>query len=263
MPSSTSSSMPLKDTIAFITGGGTGIGRGLALAFARAGSTVAVCGRRKDKLDETVAEIQKAGGKAAAFAGDVSKAEGCCQMALDCVVKLGGIDILVNNAGIARFGALDQTPDEDIDAMIDINLRGAVLMTKYAIPELTKRGASGRCSILNIGTSAALSAVKNFAGYSATKAALLHFTRCMAAELAENRVRVNCINPGVVDTPIFGTMMPSAAVKGALDNFAKQTPLGRIGQPADIADAAVFLSSPQAAWITGAMLTIDGGMSLR
>jgi 3-oxoacyl-[acyl-carrier protein] reductase len=253
----------LKDTVAFITGGGTGIGRGIAVAFARAGAQVAVCGRRKDKLDETVAEVVKAGGKGVALAGNIAKPDDCHSMVLDCTVKLGGMHVLVNNAGIARFGALDQTSDEDIIDMIDINLRGAMLMTKYAIPELMKKSTSGKSSVLNIGTSAALNAVKNFSVYSAAKAGLIHFTRCMAVELAEHKIRVNCINPGVVETPIFDTMMPSAAVKSAMENFAKQTPLGRIGSTADIADAALFLTSPQAAWITGALLTVDGGISLK
>ena len=254
---------PLKDTVAFITGGGTGIGRGLAVAFARAGAAVAVCGRRKEKLDETVADVTKAGGKAVALTGNVAKPDDCHAMVLDCAMKMGGIHILVNNAGIARFGALDQTPDEDIAEMIDVNLRGAMLMTKYAIPELTKHSSAGTSSILNIATSAAQNAIKNFSVYSAAKAGLVHFTRCMALELAESRIRVNCINPGVVETPIFGTMMPQAAVKAAMENFAKQTPLGRVGQPTDIAEAALFLSSPQAQWITGALLTVDGGISLK
>lgn len=260
MPSSSGS---LKDTVTFITGGGTGIGRGLALAFARAGSNVAICGRRKDKLEETVAEIVKAGGKAIGVAGNVAKPDDCHSMILECTLKLGGVHILINNAGIARFGALDQSPDEDIAAMIDINLKGVMLMTKYALPELMKNAPSGKCSILNIGTSAALNAIKNFSVYSSAKAGMIHFTRCMAIELAEHKIRVNCINPGVVETPIFDTMMPAAAVKAAMENFTKQTPLGRVGQPADIAEAALYLCSPQAQWVTGSLLTVDGGISLK
>ncbi len=252
----------LNGAVALITGGGTGIGRGIALAFAREGAAIAVTGRRKEPLDALVEEIKAAGGRATAICGDVSKSEDCQAMIQECAMRLGGLTILVNNAGIARFGALDQTSDEDITSMIDINLRGVMFMSKYAIPELAKQSALSHPCILTIGTSAALTPVKNFSVYSAAKAALLQFTQCLALELAEHRVRVNCINPGVVETPIFETMMPAAAVKNALQDFNAKTPLGRVGQPADIAAAAVFLCSSHAAWITGASLTVDGGISL-
>lgn len=250
------------ENVVLITGGGSGIGRGIALAFAVEGATVMVTGRRKEPLDETVNLIVKAGGKAASICGDVTKPDDCHNMVFECVVRFGRLDILVNNAGIARYGALDQTQDEDIANLIDINLLGTALMTKYAIPELVKHAAAGTASILNIGTSAATSPVKHFAVYTAAKAAVIHLTLCMALELAENRVRVNCINPGVVETPIFSTMMPAAAVKHAMSNFAKQTPLGRVGDPRDVSEAALFLCSRKAGWITGAVLNVDGGISL-
>ena len=252
----------LQGTVALVTGGGTGIGRGIALNFARAGAAVAVTGRRKEPLDAVVAEIIAGGGKAGALQGDVSKQEDCHNMVFECIMRFGGLHILVNNAGIARFGALDQTSDEDIAAMLQINLLGVMLMTKYAVPDLIKFNRARNACILNIGTSAALRPVKNFSVYSATKAALMSFTQCMALELGEHRVRVNCINPGVVETPIFSTMMPSAMLGAAMAKFAAQTPLGRVGQPSDIADAAQFLCGPQAAWITGAILSVDGGISL-
>jgi len=252
----------LAGLVALITGGGSGIGRGIALAFAREGAAVAVTGRRKALLDQAVSEIQLIGGKAAGICGDVSKAADCKRMIAECATQFGGLHILVNNAGVARFGALEQTPDEDIAAMIDINLRGVMLLSKYAIPELARQRAGKRACILNIGTSAAETPIKNFSVYTSAKAALLQFTRCLALELAEQNIRVNCINPGVVETPIFETMMPQAHVAAAMSNFASQTPLGRVGQPRDIAEAALFLSSTRAEWITGATLTVDGGISL-
>ncbi len=185
----------LAGSVALITGGGTGIGKGIALAFAREGAAVAITGRRKEPLEQTVAEIEKLGSKAVAISGDISSAEDCQNMIINCVMQLGGLTILVNNAGVARFGALDQTSDEDIATMVDTNLRGAMFMTKYAIPELIKHATAGGASVLNIGTSAALTAVKNFSVYSSSKAALHEFTRCMALELSENRVRVNLIDP--------------------------------------------------------------------
>jgi NAD(P)-dependent dehydrogenase (short-subunit alcohol dehydrogenase family) len=252
----------LENTVVLITGGGTGIGKGIAMAFAREGAAVAITGRRQEPLDATVAQITQAGGKAVAIQGDVADESRCQDMILDCVVRLGALHILVNNAGNARFGALDQTSDEDIDMMLNVNLRGVMLMTKYAIPELTKHKNTGNACILNIGTSAALTPVKNFSVYSTAKAGITQFTQCMALELSEHRVRVNCIHPGVVDTPIFQTMMPESMVKGTMINFAKQTPLGRVGQPEDIAEAALYLCTRRAAWVTGAALTVDGGISL-
>jgi NAD(P)-dependent dehydrogenase (short-subunit alcohol dehydrogenase family) len=252
-----------KDLAAVVTGGGTGIGKGIALAFAREGASVAITGRRRDPLDATVAEITKAGGKAVAVTGDVSKPEDCHRIVTEAMMHFRNVHILVNNAGIARFGTLDQTSDEDILAMVNINLTAAMLMTKYASPELVKHKTAGTACILNIGTSAVLNAVKSFSVYSAAKAGLAQFTRCAALDLANEHVRVNCIHPGVVETPIFETMMPASRVKGALESFAGQTPLGRVGQPADIADAALFLCGPKAAWITGAVLTVDGGISLK
>jgi NAD(P)-dependent dehydrogenase (short-subunit alcohol dehydrogenase family) len=252
----------LAGLVALVTGGGTGIGRGIAVTFAREGASVAVTGRRKEPLEAVVAEIEKNGGKAAAITGDVSNPDDCHQMVLQCIMRFRHLHLLVNNAGMARFSALDQTTDEDVARMLDVNLRGVMLMTKYAIPELSHHREPAKGAILNIGSSAALSAMKNFAPYSAAKAGLIEFTRCMAMELAEARVRVNCINPGAVETPIYETMMPPAAVKLALKTFAHQTPLGRVGQPKDVADAALFLCSPAASWITGASLTVDGGLSL-
>jgi NAD(P)-dependent dehydrogenase (short-subunit alcohol dehydrogenase family) len=251
----------LKGLTALITGGGTGIGRGIALLFAREGAAVAVAGRRREPLDALVAEIESAGGQALAATGDVSKPEDCQQIVMAAVTRFQSLNILVNNAGIARFGAVDLMSDGDIRSQVEINLIGPMLMTRYAIPELVKSKARG-AAILNIGTSAVNSVVKNFAVYSAAKAGLVHFTRCMALDMADERVRVNCINPGVVETPIFETMMPASRIKGMMDDFAKQTPLGRVGKPEDIAEAALFLCSPRSSWVTGSVLTVDGGISL-
>lgn len=252
----------LEGTVALITGGGTGIGRGMALAFAREGAAVAVAGRRKEPLDAVVREIEEAGGRAAAITGDVSRPEDCNNIVLESVMRFRYLHILVNNAGAAQFGALDQTSDEDIAHQLDVNLRGVMLMSKCAVSELAKHKECGRAAILNIGSSAGLAAVKNCAAYAAAKAGVVHLTRCLALELADARVRVNCINPGAVQTPIYEAMMPPAAVKLAMKKFASQTPLGRVGQPEDIAAAAVFLCSPRASWITGAVLAVDGGISL-
>jgi NAD(P)-dependent dehydrogenase (short-subunit alcohol dehydrogenase family) len=250
----------LKDLVTLITGGGTGIGREIALTFAREGALVALTGRRKEPLASVVQEVELDGGKAVAIAGDVSRPEDCQRMIRETIKHFGTLHILVNNAGIARFGAVDQISDKDIQSIVDVNLTGAMLMTKYAAAELIKHKVSGTASILNISSSAAHSGVKHFSAYSAAKAGMIHFTKCAALDVAASRVRVNCINPGVVKTPIHES--PGANLAELMANFAELTPLGRVGQPADIAEAAVFLSSQRASWITGSELTVDGGISL-
>ncbi len=261
---------PLLGRIALISGGGTGIGGGIALALARAGARVAVCGRRREPLDKAVGELKALGADAAAVIGDVSKPEDCRRIVAETVAQFGALHTLVNNAGIARYAALADTSDDDLASMIDTNVKGTMLLTKYALPELEKHSAASKkdggtkvdVSVLIVASSVADKPMKDFSVYSAAKAALVHFTRCMAIELSDKRIRVNCINPGVVETPIFATMMPSAAVPHAMGMYAAKTPLGRVGQPDDIANAALFLVSPQSNWITGAVLTVDGGISL-
>lgn len=243
-----------------ITGGGTGIGRGIALEFATQGADVAITGRRKEPLESVAAEIRKLGRKCVTIAGDVGKPSDAARMVRETVGALGALHILVNNAGIGRFGPLEKVSDDDIAAMINVNLTGLLYVTKAAIPELIKH--KGRAAIVNVASSVADKPIKHFSVYSATKAGVVHATRCIALDLAEHRVRVNCVNPGVVETPIFATMMPADAVPAAMDQYKQMTPLGRVGQPRDIASAVVYLSRPESDWITGAVLTVDGGIAL-
>jgi len=252
----------LQDRIVIVTGGGSGIGRGIAKLFAAEGATVVVSGRRKEPLDAVVAEIAAAGGKALAIQADISNPEDCRRIVAETVARLKGLHVLVNNAGMGKFGSVDNNSDADIATMVGVNLVGPMYMTKYAIPELIKHKDTGLASIVNIASSVADKPVRTFSVYSGAKAGLVHFTKCAALDLASERVRVNCINPGVVDTPIFGTMMPQEQVEGALKEFAKQTPLGRVGAPRDIAEAALFLASSRSTWVTGSVLTVDGGISL-
>jgi 3-oxoacyl-[acyl-carrier protein] reductase len=252
----------LQGRVAIVTGGGTGIGRGIATLFAAEGASVIITGRRREPLDKVVSEITASGGKALALNGDVSKAEDCQRIVREAVARFGALHVLVNNAGIARFGTVDQNSDDDIASMVNVNLLGPMYMTKYAIPELVKCKDSGGTAIVNISSSVVDKPVRSFSVYSAAKAGVVHFTKCVAGDLAAHRVRVNCINPGVVDTPIFATMMPESQVEAAMGEFAKQTPLGRVGAPRDIAEAALYFASPRASWITGSVLIVDGGMSL-
>jgi len=255
-------SQVLQGKAALITGGGTGIGRAIAETFAREGAAVAITGRRKGPLDEVVAALKSKGAKALAVAGDVSNKDDARRMVAETVAAFGALHILVNNAGVGRFGNLEQTSEADIDLLVDVNLKGPLYLLRAALPHLKKHKDSGGAAVLNISSSVTSLAVKNFAAYSAAKAGLDQLTKCCALDFGPDQVRVNAILPGVVETPIFETMLPKAAVGRAMESMAKLHPLGRVGQPEDVAEMALFLCGPQAGFITGALVNVDGGVGL-
>jgi NAD(P)-dependent dehydrogenase (short-subunit alcohol dehydrogenase family) len=250
----------LQGQVAFVSGGGTGIGRAIALALAGAGASVAVSGRRNHVLAETVDAITADGGRALALSSDVSDPRDCLNAVARTRDELGALSILVNNAGVATPGALAETLPQDVHAMIDTDLKGPIFLSQAALPQL--KAARSNASILNISSSVTLQAIESYSVYSAAKAGIDMLTRCWARELAADGVRVNAICPGIVDTPVFETMMPADQIEGFLDHFGETVPLGRVGQPQDIARLALFLSSPQSAWTTGAVIPVDGGLSL-
>jgi len=249
-------------TVALVTGGGSGIGRGIAEAFAGAGAAVALAGRRHEVVRAAAAELCASGARAVAVQGDVARQDDARRMVEETVRELGTIHVLVNNAGLARRGPIGEMPSADVDAVIDVDLKGPIWMIRAALPTLGSHQETGGASIVNISSSMTLSAVADASVYSAAKAGLDMLTRCLARDLASAGVRVNAICPGVVETPIFETMMPQRVVGRALRRFAARTPLGRVGQPSDVARLALFLASPAAAWTTGAVIPLDGGLSL-
>lgn len=257
------SKAPFEGTSALITGGGTGMGKAIASALAELGSKVVVCGRRTEPLEATVAAITEAGGTAFSIPGDVANAKGCARLIEQSVDLLGGLDLLVNNAGVAASGPFAEVAGDDVDRVIDIDLKGPIHMTQAALPHLRAAAANkGGASVLNISSSVTQMALPNFALYSAAKAGVDMLTRCLALELAEHKIRVNALCPGVVRTPIFGTMMGESAADEFLDGFKEMVPIGRIGEPMDIARFAMTLLSPTNDWVTGAVIPIDGGLSL-
>lgn len=247
----------LDGKIALVTGGGTGIGRAIATAFAAAGARVVVAGRREGVIREAVEAIQK-GGAAYGVVGDVTSSEDRLRMLAAAEAEYGGLDVLVNNAGaVARMGALVETTEEDWRRTLEVNFLAPVLFAREALPLLRAR----RGSILNISTGASLNPVRNFGAYGAAKAGLNHASQVLALEAAPE-VRVNVICPGGVDTPIFETFLGPKRAPEIKRMYAEITPLGRIGRPEDIAKAALFLASDAAEFITGAVLTVDGGLNL-
>lgn len=249
-------------TVALVTGGGSGIGKGIAKALAAGGATVALAGRRQEVIEAAAEEIREDGDEAIAIQADVAHEDEAERLVEAVVGELGELHVLVNSAGIARVGPIAEMTSESIDAVIDVDLKGPIWMIRAALPQLSRHQESGRASVINISSSVTLNVVANYSVYSAAKAGLDMLTRCLARDFAPMRIRVNAINPGVVETPIFATMMPPSAVDRALRSLAGETPLGRVGQPADIASLAVYLAGPESSWMTGAIIALDGGISL-
>ena len=249
-------------TSVLVTGGGSGIGRAIAEAFVRAGARVAVAGRRLEVVRRTAEMLRSDGGETLALSGDVSKEADARRLVGETVEGFGALNVLVNNAGVARSGELETMSCEDVDLLVDIDLKGPIWMMRAALPHLRRHAETGHAAVVNVSSSVTLHPVPHFSVYSAAKAGLDMLTRCWARDYAADRIRVNAVNPGIVETPIFESMMPENAVDRVLRGFARETPLGRVGRPEEIARLTVFLGSPASAWMTGAVIPFDGGISL-
>jgi NAD(P)-dependent dehydrogenase (short-subunit alcohol dehydrogenase family) len=249
----------LEGLTALITGGGTGMGRAIALAFAREGAKVAVAGRRVDKLQDVVREIEAAGGEALAVACDVSRGADAERAVRLTVERFGQLNILANNAGVLSVSTVEGIQEEDWDRLVATNLKGPYLMSRAALPEFRKAGSG---SIVNIGSVLGLVAMKNRAAYCASKGGVTMLTKAMALDHAHEGVRVNCICPSIVETELVRGLF-EAGPEGAAAKSARVAtiPLGRIGQPEDVAEMAVYLASKEASWVTGVAIPLDGGLS--
>lgn len=248
--------------VALVTGGGTGIGRSIARTFLEAGAAVAIAGRRAEVLERAARELEGVGAPVVPLAGDVSNPSDAKRLVERTLAELGALHVLVNNAGVARGGPIEALSDDDVDLIVDVDLKGPIHMIRAALAALRAHREQGGASILNLGTSVTLAPIKNFSVYAAAKAGVDVLTRALALELARDRIRVNALCPGIIETPIFETMMPAREVEPVLRHFGRAVPLGRVGTPADVAALALFLVSTQGSYITGAVIPIDGGLSL-
>jgi 3-oxoacyl-[acyl-carrier protein] reductase len=234
---------------ALVTGSTRGIGRAVAQALADSGARVAIVGRDKSKADAVAAEIGK---ESVGFAADVSDSAQVTALIGDVEKAFGGIDILVNNAGLTRDNLVMRLKDEDWDAVLDANLRGAFVAIRAASRGMMKKRA-GR--IINMASVVGLNGNKGQANYAASKAGLIALTKSVAKELGSRNILVNAIAPGFIETEMTAAMTPEA--RGALTGLI---PLERLGKTEDIAAAVVFLASDYASYITGQVLVVDGGM---
>jgi NAD(P)-dependent dehydrogenase (short-subunit alcohol dehydrogenase family) len=244
---------------ALITGGGTGIGRAIALAFAREGAKVALAGRRVETLQSVIAEIEKQAGAGLAIACDVSKAKDADTAVDQAAAYFGALNILVNNAGALSVSTVESISEEDWDRVIAVNLKGPFLMSRAALPHLRKAGGG---SIVNVGSILGLVAMKDRVAYSASKGGVTLLTKAMALDHAHENIRVNCICPSIVETEMVRGLFASAATgEEVRRSRIAQIPLGRLGRPEDVAELAVFLASRESSWLTGAAIPLDGGLS--
>ena len=245
----------LTGKVAVVTGASKGIGAAIARSLASEGASVVVnYASSKAGADAVVAAISAAGGKAVVVHGDVSKAAEA-QGIIDAAIKsYGRLDILVNNAGIYEFAPLEEVTEKEFHREFNINVLGLILATQEALKHFDAEGGS----MINIGSSATALTPPATVVYTATKGAVDMITRVLANELGPKKVRVNSINPGGVETEGFHALgMPGSDFE---KQMIAQTPLGRIGQPHDIATAVAFLASPDSAWITGEIITVSGGL---
>jgi meso-butanediol dehydrogenase/(S,S)-butanediol dehydrogenase/diacetyl reductase len=244
----------LQDKVAFITGAGTGIGAATAIRFAQEGATVVICGRRKEPLEAVVAQIAAAGGKAEAVQVDVSDEAGFTAALEAAAQRHGRFDVLVNNAMAYSWGTIETTSTADWHRNFSTSVDGTFWGTRAAMTLMKHSGGA----IINVSSICGLLGTSSMAGYSAAKAAIINFSRAAAAEGAAENIRVNVVIPAVVETPATAGML---ADDGSRKSTEKLIPMGRVGQPQELANAILFLASDEASYITGAALPVDGGRS--
>jgi NAD(P)-dependent dehydrogenase (short-subunit alcohol dehydrogenase family) len=244
--------MRLADKVAIITGGGSGIGRGIALALAREGANLAICGRDRKKLDAVAAEI---GSTCLPVAADVSTAKQVELLVRMTVERFGRLTTVVNKAGVLLAGTAESLREDQWEQTFNVNVRGPWLLARAALPHLR---AAGGGSIINLGSVLSTLGARNRVAYAASKGAVLALTRAMALDHAADKIRVNCICPGIVETEMVAAFNTDEAAR---KQRLAMHPLGRFGQPEDVAGLAVFLAGDESSWITGAVYTVDGGYS--
>lgn len=243
---------------ALVTGAGSGIGRAIAKRLHGEGASVILTGRRADRLDETASLL--GGERVHCVPADLTVPADAARLVQAALAAAGRLDVLVNNAGAMRFGRVESAPDALWQEMMEVNAFGPMRLMRAALPALR---ASGGGSIVNIASIAGEQALPGNGPYGTAKRALRHLSQVLAMEVASEAIRVNVICPGVVEgTELIDSFFPRAQVEGFFRTFAPLHPLGRNGQPEDVADAVLFLASDLSRWITGAVLPLDGGRHL-
>jgi len=237
-----------------VTGGSRGLGAGLVQVFLDQGDRVATCSRAPTETTDAWAADPSVSGRFYYAPVDVSDREACRGFVRSVVERFDGVDVLVNNAGVARDGVLGIFPDDDVDAMIDLNLKGTICMTKAVVRDMLRRGSG---NVINISSVVGISGYRGLSVYGATKAAIGGFTRALARELGSRGIRVNAVAPGYLRTE-----MTHGLDEEQLAQIVRRTPLGRLGEVDDVMAAVRFLASDEAAFVTGHVFVVDGGLTV-
>ena len=247
--------------VALVTGGSLGIGRAAARRLAQGGASVALCGRRPNEVERAVAELRDEGLEVAGVAADVTIASDLEGLVAIAVERYGGVDVLVNSAGIQTYGTVVETDEATWDRTLGVNLKGMYLAAKAAIPAMRARGGG---AIVNVSSVQAFAAQRGVAAYAASKGGINALTRAMAIDHAAEGIRVVAVCPASVETPMLRhsaeLFRGEATAEAVLGTWGRMHPVGRIGQPEEVAELIAFLAGPRATFITGAEYTIDGGM---
>ena len=243
----------LKNKVAVITGGNSGIGFGIALEFKNEGAKGVIVGRNQETLDSAVAQL---GNNFIAINADVTNLADLERVFKETVEKFGKIDVVVANAGAGTVGSVATIGEADYDKAMNLNLKSVYFTVQKALPYMNDGG-----SVILIGSNAAHRAYANFTLYGAAKAAVIYFAKGFSSDLLDRKIRANVITPGTTDTPAFEKFVPAEQLEAVKTHFASVMPTGRIGQPSDIGKAAVFLASDDSSFMLGAELLVDGGMT--
>ncbi|MBI3477536.1 MAG: SDR family oxidoreductase [Acidobacteria bacterium] len=249
--------LSLEGKVAIVTGGASGIGRGIAIRLAEFGAAVAVLDKNSDGTRETVRRIEEIHGRAMGAACDVTSRLDCHRAVEQTVAEYGRIDILCNNAGIAIRKDTLALEEEEWDTVVDVTLKGVYLLSREVIPHMIRAGGG---AIINTGSGWSLKGGPKAAAYCAAKGGVLNLTRAMAIDHGNNNIRANCVCPGDIDTPMLASecrQLSEDSVQFMKD--AARRPLARVGTPEDVATAVLFLASDMSKWITGTHLVVDGG----